>query len=406
MPVMFTEQLTKSCIELWALCPDSFPGFPSTFTIQEKKERETVFADYISRFKSLEVNTADSTPKIDNGRFFSAFRNFMKVVYNYTDDALDIILHPSFTEVSRSFFAKARAFDSELKRDEIYQAMRNVWIMNGLQLLLGKPVELIPSVFAFSLLYPYSDNLLDDPSISMEDKISFSRRFSERLNGQASMGENRQERKISELVDMIEREYPKSLYPDVHKSLMAIHEAQTQSLRLLKSGNPINQEEIMTLVFSKGGASVLADGYLIAGSLTPSQQKFFFGYGVWLQLVDDIQDLKEDTESGTRTLFSVPMETRHRAILSNRTIHFGRAVMEGIRYCPSDVCEMFSKVIIHSIELMLVQSVGLNNAFFPVDYCFEMEKYSPVGFRFLRDAKKKGSPVRMKMISQLMEAHL
>lgn len=403
---MFTEQFTESYIELWANCPDNFPGFPSIFSLQEKKERETVFSDYISKFKSLEVKTGDNTSKIEPAKFFSAFRNFMKVVYNYSDDALDIILDQSFKNVSRSFLSRAKAFDPELKRDEIFQAMRNVWIMNGLQLLLDKPVELNPSVFAYSLLYPYSDNLLDDPSISMEDKISFSDRFSERLNGRLCMRPNRQEQKISELVEMIERQYPRSQYPDVHQSLMAIHDAQTKSLRLAQNRKPVSRDEIITLIFNKGGASVLADGFLVAGDLTPWQKKFFFGYGVWLQLVDDMQDIKEDTGSGTLTLFTTPMETHHRSGLGNRTIHFGRSVMKDIKYCPSDICNRFNEVIIQSIELMVIQSVGINNDFFPRDYCSEMEKFSPVGFRFLRDAKKKGSPGRLKIISQLMEAHL
>jgi hypothetical protein len=68
--------------------------------------------------------------------------------------------------VSKNFFYKARDFGQELTPENIYQGLRNVWIMNGLQLMMNLPVEITPSVFAYSMIYPYSDNLLDDPNIS------------------------------------------------------------------------------------------------------------------------------------------------------------------------------------------------------------------------------------------------
>ena len=39
--------------------------------------------------------------------------------------------------------------------------MRNVWIGNNLQMLLGVPVCLTQGLFAYSMLYPVTDNVLD-----------------------------------------------------------------------------------------------------------------------------------------------------------------------------------------------------------------------------------------------------
>ncbi len=44
--------------------------------------------------------------------------------------------------------------------------------------------------------------------------------------------------------------------------------------------------KVMEICFLKG-ASVLADGYLVAGSLTRGQAECIFGLGVFLQLRDD-----------------------------------------------------------------------------------------------------------------------
>ena len=61
--------------------------------------------------------------------------------------------------------------------------MRNVWIMNGVQLMADVPVKITPSVFAYSMIYPYSDNFLDDPNVTEEEKQAFSKRFNQRLHG-------------------------------------------------------------------------------------------------------------------------------------------------------------------------------------------------------------------------------
>ena len=45
---------------------------------------------------------------------------------------------------------------------EIGQAMRNVWIMNISQVLLNVEVKFTNAIFAYSMLYPYTDNILDD----------------------------------------------------------------------------------------------------------------------------------------------------------------------------------------------------------------------------------------------------
>lgn len=138
--------------------------------------------------------------------------------------------------------------------------MRNVWIMNGIQLMVNIPVELTPSIVAYSLLYPYSDNLLDDPNVPETDKLLFSNRFEQRLKGFPIKVNDHREEKISNLVAMIEKQYRRDDFPEVYQSLLAIHAAQTQSILLQKTSQPLSEKQIVELCFAKGGTSVLADG--------------------------------------------------------------------------------------------------------------------------------------------------
>ena len=48
----------------------------------------------------------------------------------------------------------------------------------------------------------------------------------------------------------------------------------------------------------------MAHGPLVTGNLGVEQLRFLFGYGVLLQLIDDLQDLKEDTRLGCPNYFT------------------------------------------------------------------------------------------------------
>lgn len=398
---METIHLIDHFSEIWNNASDRFPTFTTSYSNAEKRERETLFSGYTDRFR--ELRKEGEGRNIDTEKFFRGMRTVMQKVYDYSDASLDLITQPAMIEASRSFYREARAFDASLKREEIYQAMRNAWIMNGLQLLLGLPVQLTPSILAYSLLYPYSDNLLDDPGVTTDEKAAFSRRFEGCLRGEGTMGRNAREQAIEALVAMICQEYPRDRFPLVHQSLLAIHRAQTRSLRLCGYGNRPSTQEILRIGFDKGGTSVLADGYLVAGHLSPEISRFFYGYGVWLQLADDIQDLEEDLAEGTLTLFSAPENLPDLPALTNRAFHFGRVVMEDIKYCSNSVSEEFGQVILQSIELMLLQAAGLSSRFYPRNYRQQLEEFSPLGFDYLLEARKKGTPGRMKLITSLIE---
>jgi hypothetical protein len=389
--------------EQWRRTSSLMPSFSTTYSFAEKGSREQYSTRFYNRFKSLQEEIKKTKKMTDAGSFLPELSGFLINVYDFPINSPDIILNQKFFNVSRRFFREAKAFDTSLKPEEIYQALRNVWIMNGLQLMLGLPVELTPAIFAYSLLYPYSDNLLDDPSLNRIDKLLFSQRFAARLRGEPVVMSDCREEKISCLVGMIEDQFTRQQYPEVYDSLLAIHAAQTNSISLQGSSNGLSRDQIMEVSFDKGGASVLADGYLVAGRLTPSQQRFLFGYGIWLQLADDLQDIPEDLEEGVQTLFTSASSKSELTVALNRTFHFGRTIIKDISCFPSVFCGDFGKLMVHSIELMLIQSAGLNQIYFLDTYVNELEDYSPLHYEYIRKMRKKGASKRMGMVTRLVQ---
>ena len=121
---------------------------------------------------------------------------------------------------------------------------------------------------------PYTDNFLDDPAVPPEAKRAFNERLARRLDGEDLAPTGDRERAVYELVAMIERQFARARHPQVYESLSAIHRAQVRSLGLLRRAASPYEVDVLGISFEKGGISVLADGYLVAGSLTPAQVEF------------------------------------------------------------------------------------------------------------------------------------
>ncbi len=247
----------------------------------------------------------------DSGRERAAWRETVRErLQQFGDQRLGwpagyrrLVFGDSFFDASTAFADQARAFDPGASLTSVWQALRNVWIANSLQMILDLPVRLSPGVFAYSMLYPVTDNLLDDVSVSRPAKRAFSHRLGERLAGQPVRATNSSEAAAFRLVAQIEEEFPRCAFAGVHESLLAIHRGQVLSLSQQERPD-LTDAEILAISCEKGGSSVLADLYLVAGRPSPEEERFAFGYGVFLQLLDDLQDVGEDVAVGHQTLFT------------------------------------------------------------------------------------------------------
>lgn len=396
------QEYINHFIEIWENSSIDLPGFPRNYSEAEKKEREKSYEHFQKKIKELQNRKKVQQFRTNPGAsFFPMFKAFLETVFDFEKDHLSLILSEEFKDVSKDFFYKARAFGPELKPENIYQGMRNVWIMNGVQLMMNVPVKITPSVFAYSMIYPYSDNFLDNPDVTNEKKQVFSVKFNDRLHGENVAPENFTEEQLFKLVAMFEGEFPRRQFPEVYKSLYAIQKGQTNSLRLIKQ-NGLSDQGIRNICFEKGGASVLADGYLVAGKLSRKQEQALFGYGIYLQLLDDIQDVKEDSMAFTKTMFSCLPEHSLGEFV-NKTIHFGRTALDEMR-CFSEIKnDDFLDLMNRSIETMIIESVGLNYSWYNNDYLMELEKHSPLHFRFIREKRAQSKSQRFALFQKYFD---
>lgn len=222
----------------------------------------------------------------------------------FDEPFLSYFMENGYLDSTDLFFSQAKAHDPSLEFTDLFQAVRNVWIMNSLQLLFDLPIRMTPSVFSYSMLYPYTDNYLDDPEVSAQEKRNFNTRLQMVLEGVIPENVTPEEQKIFAMISNIEKEYPRDEYNDIYRSLLLIQDAQVSSLSQ-GSQNRLSPNIIMPISFYKGGTSVLADAYLCKGHLSGKEMEFAFGYGAFLQLMDDLQDIESDRKAQHWTLFSV-----------------------------------------------------------------------------------------------------
>ncbi|HUJ20184.1 MAG TPA: hypothetical protein VLX58_01625 [Bryobacteraceae bacterium] len=401
-----TELLDRT-IALWQQCPASLPEFEHAFSPDEQTARERqleLFFEGIEReLRSLPRTRSERQAARE--RINAAFARFATDGLDLKDRHLDLLLRGGFSSIGTKLARRARQFDPGVSTADILQASRNAWTACALQVLLGRTMQLTPSIFAYSMLYPYTDNYLDDPSIPGEAKQGFSARFGQRLSGDAVAPANRREATIWQLISLIEEEYGRSARPQVFAGLNAIHRAQSNSMRLLRRGLGSRGIDVVRLSFDKGGTSVLADGYLAAGSLSPAEAQFVFDWGVLLQLADDLQDVRQDREDGMLTVFSEMAGREPLDGLTSRTLQFARVIMREMDGLPGPDCRALKEMIETSSRSLLIRAAGELTDLYTEGYLAELESHSPFRFSMVNERRKRLA-ARGHLFNRLFEAFL
>lgn len=399
------QSYTEQYAEIWERCSIQMPEFSKAYPKEDKFQREKFLDQFLNAIKAFRKDRirGKSFTEDDQKLFLRNTQGFLRNGLDFTDGQLELMFSDEMIEITRSFVRQAKAFDSDLAFNDIFQACRNMWIMNGLQLIMGIRMQVTPSIFAYSMLYPYTDNLIDDPKVSSFEKLVFSERFRDRLSGVILEPQNKTENAIFRLVGMIEEEYSRNDFPEVYESLLGIHDAQTKSLKLFQQNNPIGETEILKICLAKGGASVLADGYLVAGRLTEAQRYFLFGYGAYLQLLDDIQDVEEDHAAGLMTVFS---ESAFRVSLDerlNKTYWFGEHVMKSLEFFEGQHIELFRSLMRRSMDLFITEAIAQVPDAYNRKYVIEFENYSPFHFSYIRERKEQFAPYNGFLLTAIEE---
>ena len=399
------QNYTAQYAGIWERCSVQMPEFSKVYPKRDKLNREKFLDQFLNTIKSFRKDRirGKSFTDADQQLFLRNTREFLRNGLDFTEGQLELMFSDEMVHITRSFVRQAKAFDAELSFNDIFQACRNMWIMNGLQLIMGIPMQVTPSIFAYSMLYPYTDNLIDDPTISSFEKLVFSERFRDRLSGVIFKPENRIESAIFRLVEMIETEYSRTDFPEVFNSLLDIHDAQTNSLKLIQFPDSLSEQETLKICLAKGGASVLADGYLVAGKLTVDQRYFLYGYGAYLQLLDDIQDVEEDHAAGLMTVFSKSLFSCSLDEKLNKTYWFGEHVMESLDFFDGRHIELFKSLMRRSMDLFITEAIAQVPDAYSHKYVATFERFSPFHFSYIRKRKEQFAPYNGFLLTAIEE---
>lgn len=403
--ISMNGELKLNTICLWENTPDTFPERLELSEPTQRRANDAIMNTIAD--EAIKLVKGYTGIKIeDTGHLGAAFK---KLTYNcgtkivgLKNSSMELLLEQGLYEVTLEFISKATGFDKDMNLDDILQALRNVWIMNIIQKLINVKVELTPSIFAYSMLYPYTDNYLDSVSFSKKNKDLLNIKVEKMLTGEKCKPETEFERKLFRLVGMIEGQYPRNEYPNVYRSLLDIHKAQGKSLKQQMNDFRGTASGILEVSAEKGGASVLADACLLKGSLSYQEAAFMYGFGLMLQLLDDLQDTKIDKRNGFNTVFSNPNSQASAQSYTNRLVNFIYKVLDDDTcFISGDAIEI-KTLIKKSMTFLILTAVASNRALYPREYLNRLESLSPLSFASMRKlykrAGKEYSKLKIKLV--------
>jgi hypothetical protein len=383
-------KLKNKYIKLWWDADKSFPDFSEEISLKEKMLGEEHMNKFLNDlFSHLKKCPESEDERVDwRNTLWSMIKSFGHAS-GFIEDEINSDFSKSLPTTTHKFINEVKKFDNDISLDKVGQALRNLWIMNILQVLFNIKVECTPSVFAYSMLYPYTDNYLDSTEISLQDKKLINERFELRLEGQDIKGENSYEEDLFKLVSMIEGQYPRAGFRELYESLLCIHAAQCSSLTQQSGMSSPYEKDILGISAEKGGTSVLADAYLVKGTLSRGEADFMFAYGALLQLCDDLQDAKEDLKNGHMTIFSETSEKWPLDNITNAIFDFSNKIIYSDRTFTTKESYKIKAFLKKNLVYLIFEAISQNYNLYSKEYIKNIEKYYPFRMSYTRKLYKK-----------------
>ncbi|MDS0526280.1 hypothetical protein NNC19_11365 [Clostridium sp. SHJSY1] len=359
-------------------------------SLLDKKKNEKKFGiiiDKLSKYmESMPKKKEELERWSEEGEII--LRKYMKNDSVFKLNFMDKHIREGMIESTKKFISEAKKFDKDMPLEDVGQAMRNVWIVNILQAIFYNEVKFSNAIFGYSMLYPYTDNYLDDINVSMKDKIEFNDKLLGRLKGNMRiLFETEYEKKIDRLVENIEKVFLRDKHIKVYDSLLTIQEGQIRSLMQQENRTIPYENDILGISIEKGSSSVLVDGYLINGDLTQEQENFCLGYGFLLQIGDDLQDVRKDLENNHMTIMSQLAGRYDLDQLANKLLNFTIEFIE--KHIILKNKENLKILVRNNCVMLILFSIVLSKKFFSKEYIDEIEGYLPFSIDYIEELKGK-----------------
>ncbi len=381
---------TKRSLELikavWQNADDQLPSGLIEIPSEEKLKNEA-YADQVSYDFHKQMN---SIPRLPIGRkkwcgeteaFIMNLLNQEQIIGIHT--AMQPQELEAFYRELMEFSREARSFSPELSFAELGQAIRNYIVYAMFKVINRSNTGFSKAGFGYSMLYPFTDNYIDTIANSLSEKQDYNQLIRDTIEGKAVHLKDNYYRKTHLLLKAIEGDYPREREDGIYTLLLMMLEAQEESLGQQSRTKGLTPGERLDISLFKGGVSVLVDRYLINKPLTEEDYLFYLGFGFFLQLADDLQDIGEDSRKGYQTIFTQDLKQSTEERTVNKLLNFLHHIMES--YSAEN--NQFKDFVKQSSYQLIYSSVVGSRDFFSEEYLLQIEKLLPVSIPYLEKTK-------------------
>lgn len=394
------EQLCSICYEQiipnWNSMPNTFPEFLQVFSQEEKTSNEKLLDRIIPELrKSLQ-----DFPQNSSKEQIKKVRNQINKVIDkenilHIKEYISNELLTEFEENAECFLERAKTFDENLPMESIWQAMRNYLIYAIIVNLQREHQNCQDTILGYSLLYPYTDNYIDELHRKDIDKNSYNDLIRKTLSGKDICPKNDYEEKTKQLIKLVLDHYSNYAckQKEASRMLLLMLEAQEKSIcQIHRFGTKrLTTKEILRISTYKGGLSVLLD-YLFSidfnvSSITDEEIYFYLSFGLILQLADDLQDITEDRKKHSQTLITICRYKRKLESTVNRLLHFTHGCIIG--FSPKN--PELHTFMLQNCQLMILAAVSQNAKYFSRSYLEKIEPHLPFSISYIKKLQRADS---------------
>ena len=221
-------------LELWKGLPTSFPEFLVEVEEAKKQRNEAIIQEMagqwrkkIKAFPTKQEEQKNWKQEMDKliGEFL-AKEQLLGIKDHMSQETFE-----AFQAETKRFVRKTRSFDSKLTMENIWQALRNYFIYAVIADLQGQKQECKETAFSYSLLYPYTDNYIDEKQHSRQQKEAYNNMIYDVLKEKPVISEKGIAEKTCQLLEILLNTYEDEKRKEAQNLLLLMLEAQNNSIR-------------------------------------------------------------------------------------------------------------------------------------------------------------------------------
>lgn len=347
--------------------------------------------------KPLKTELRDSLKKLILNKMMSRVGILNRKMQVIFEKAMKV--QKKIHQMLEEFKAKAHQLIPQMKEYDIKRAASNIWPMLCFQAISNINLKITNSMIGFSMLYPLTDDIIDNQKISSEQKKSFIPRFSRLITHGDSNPENELEKEVWRMFHLIEKQWNRKKYAKTYHMMNQLFIAQIDSQRQF-GGQALNKpipdfQDIWDITLRKGSFSVLSDIYLVKKKIHPNEYSFAAHFGTVTQFLNDIKDVDNDFKEGQHTPFNYVAHVKKQKMdrIVDNFYHYIFLVFSNRNHIagshPIDKVPLERKIF---FELMLVvlnfkilEGIAINMDKFSKEFLEKIEEKSSISLNLLKN---------------------